>query len=784
MDLVQGRIRTALKLNEELAEYFRERAHAEDVYAKSLAKLSKRHFISDKTALGNLLPVWEMLYNEVTEISTIHSVMSFKIAEDIERPLRSSIQQDLNYGQIKSMDITFQKIAKDYDERHVKVVKHKKNAEKATTKQKQGESEAKLGDSSKALEQTKMDWHRRGPEYLQKHQSVDEHRWHTIKKAIENFEALQNDQLLKRVELAGSVLSSVSNFGVEDEVMSFCGAHPNNVPRVHPDNASEYRARSTQSFESVTPETLPSSISEPNFHQEQSLGKKPEKERKFLSSFMSIRRKPKSENGYINADQTIPEEHELYSNGGSSFVENNSSFFLGGMGSDIQEREANGKNHSNDDMSASATSPTSLSAPSLRKSPSFTGSIASAVPQQPKVDAEGYSIPPPDRAAWPEFSSASLQEGDDAGSDGGSIFSSQRIKVDIKNETVKEEDANAKVALTRVASMLKEKKHSSTIGKRPRGRRERSTQLLDPVLEQSQAANRLSLMPITETVSATEPQIDTTIPVVIETLSSPFEDNDPPTITTNPAKLPLLAAELPRIKVQVTETIHALIKGGEIVRSAVWGEVSLTYRGPAESATPVCFRLKNAEELERVVPNAEYITPLEGYTDVYELNPHMFHLAGESAVACISYQVKEDNHAPLVVKPMWKCDDDQTRLLVKYRKNPVTAAIQTLHNIFFLTSVNGDVQSVQSIPAGQWMVDQQKMLWPIGDFKGTEEEVLKARFVTKQQGTAQSVAVRFEVQDQLISSIQIENGMDSRVLWATVQETQKTIKAGKYIAEA
>ncbi|KAF7721186.1 hypothetical protein EC973_005133 [Apophysomyces ossiformis] len=787
MDLVQARIRAALKLNEELAEYFRERAHAEDVYAKTLAKLSKRHFISDKSALGNLLPVWEMLYNELTEVSTIHAVMSFKIAEEVERPLRTSIQQDSDYGQIKSMDITFQKIAKDYDERQMKVVKHKKNAEKATTKQKQGESEAKLGEANKVLEQTKMEWYSRGPEYLLKHQAVDERRLQNVKKAIETFETLQNDQLLKRLELAGSVLNCASSFSVEDEIASFCGAHPNTVPKATADSVSEYRARSTRSFESVTPETLPSSISDPNIHQEQPSSRKQEKERKFLSSFMSIRRKPKNENGYISADHAIPEDQELHTNGTSSFVDNNSSFFIAGMSSDIQERDAvtNGKSHSNDDLSPIATSPTSLSAPSLRKAPSFNGSLSNVFSQQPKVDAEGYSIPPPDRTAWPDISSSSLQEAEDAGSDAGSIFGSQRIKVDIKNETVKEEDANAAVALTRVASMLKEK-HTSTIGKRPRGRRERSTQLLDSVLEQTQTDNRISLMPISENLSLTQPSGYNDMPTVSEQVS-PFNDDDftVSVVSPSPPAASFTAPGLPRIKVQVTETIHALMKTGEIVRSAVWGEVSLRYTGPSESATPVCFQLKHSEGLDRVVPNAEYITPLEGYTDVYQLNTHMFHLAGESAVACISYQVKGDHAVPLVVKPMWKCEEEQTRLLVKYKKDPaVVSTFPIVQSMYFLTSVNGDVQSVQSIPAGQWMVDQQRMLWPMGDFSGTEEQVLKARFVTKQQGSPQSVAVRFEVKDQLISSIGIDTGIDNRVLWATVQETQKMIRAGKYIAEA
>ena len=50
-------------------------------------------------------PIWEMLHNELTEIYTIHAVMSLKITEDVERPLRSSIQNDNEYHAIKSVCI-------------------------------------------------------------------------------------------------------------------------------------------------------------------------------------------------------------------------------------------------------------------------------------------------------------------------------------------------------------------------------------------------------------------------------------------------------------------------------------------------------------------------------------------------------------------------------------------------------------------------------------------------------------------------------------------------------
>lgn len=78
---------------------------------------------------------------------------------------------------------------------------------------------------------------------------------------------------------------------------------------------------------------------------------------------------------------------------------------------------------------------------------------------QPKLDEEGYSIPPPDRTPWQEAGGSSLNESEvDEIADNSSIMStSGRIRVDIMNEAVKE-DAEASHALTRVATILKEVK--------------------------------------------------------------------------------------------------------------------------------------------------------------------------------------------------------------------------------------------------------------------------------------------------------------------------------------
>ncbi|OAD70094.1 hypothetical protein PHYBLDRAFT_148656 [Phycomyces blakesleeanus NRRL 1555(-)] len=749
IDMIQSRIRSSLKLNEELAE-----AHAEDLYAKSLVKLSKKLFISDKSALGHLTPIWEMLSNEVTEVSTIHAVMSFKITEEVERPLRSSMQQDPDYATVRSMDSQFQKISRDYDERQLKMIKHKKTAEKT----RKPEAEAKLAESTRAIEDIRAEWLRSGRDYVLKHQAVDEHRIYNLKNAIQSFESLQTNQLLKR--LAGHVAEAASQFKVEDEVTAFCNAsptvsfsgemhgQPQPLPQFHSLPQSQSQPKFQPHSRSISLESghqeLPTSGSDNSLHV---------RSKKTFSTFISIRRKPKQENGYISTDSVHPPHTS-----DTQEVHDNASFFSSAMNSDIPEQD------NNPDSSNNPASPTSITPPSAQKSQSTTSSMNNSTPlPRVVVDAEGYTIPPPDRAAWPEI--GSLKD-DDIGSDGESTFGNQRINIEIKNEKIEQEDnQHATEALSRVRSILKE--NQSTISKRPRGRRENMRSvMLNPSAEGH--SDLMAHKNLTEDGFKTIRE-EEQAPEIIEVPVSPFGD----------VELPQLE-QLPRIKVHITETIHAMFQGGQVVKSEVWGDVSIVYEGPIESASPICFKLLNANQLDQIAPNDNYVTLYQDSPDVFQINTEMFRLAGASAVNCLKYRMRHDIQVPLVIKPMWKCDDEQTRLLVKYQNKQN----QTLQNIFFLTTVTGQVQTAQSIPAGQWMVEQQKMVWPMGDLETNDEQVLKAKFVTSQKGAPQPIAVRFEWHDHLVSLVNVETGENTHhVLWVSVQEVKKTVRAGKYIAE-
>ncbi|KAI8884603.1 hypothetical protein K501DRAFT_332544 [Backusella circina FSU 941] len=732
----QTRLRSALKLNGELADYFRDRAQIEETYAKSLLKLSKKNYITDKQAFGTFLPLWEALQDELYKVSDIHSEMYATIVDNIEKPLRESLPHNEDYAAIQQIEDRIQKMVRDYDELQIKINKHN------------NKNNAKTNDYVMQREQKQSEWKQEGTQFLQKHYALDVYRWNLLKAVMQNYEMIQQSDLTKMIELSRNVGVVVDSLQIADEMAQFTSFAQSLMATQEPPQQTPDLLDVTDHHQ-VVPEP---SLSETSIPKQPPPVKKEKK--KFFSAF-SIRRKPKhpsnNDSGYMNAE--VPNLRQRSGSNAGSFAGSFTGSFLSSNNNNNHHNDTKHNGSSSVDVST-PQSPTSVTTPSLRKTTSFTGSVTSAATAEPPlilVDAEGYSIPPPDRTAWPSVSEpaeSSLLDTDDVHSDGGSLFSSNspRIRVDIKSESLNEEDSTqSKVALNRVSTLLKEKSPGSGV-RRPRGRREmRSTQLFS-VTEQEQ---------------------------VKADLLSPF-------MHPSEESLPSIAekenvSSIPSIDLSINETIHVLSKAGEAEKSAIWGELSMTYTGPLESATPICFQIENSSQFDSVEA-LDYIRHVEG--DVYQINIEKFKDIEHQPVLCFKYHTKTQD-LPIVVKPMWKCYDDKSRLLVKYHKNVPVA----IDNLVFTTSVTGDVQNALSVPSGELMLAQKRFKWQVGHVTHEEEQVIKAQFTTLQQGSPQPITVRFDIRDCLLTPIAFQHGADANVLWTKVNQVHKHIKAGKYIAE-
>ncbi|KAI9487268.1 MAG: Muniscin C-terminal mu homology domain-containing protein [Benjaminiella poitrasii] len=795
IDSPHARLLSALKVNEEFAEYFKDRAQVEDAYAKNIAKLSKKSYITNKLALGTFLPLWEALQSELTQLASIHNEYSTTIIEQIEQPLKTSILDNINYAEIHEvknistnenvqvlmlykikLDSHLQKIAREYDDLENKIQKHKKNVK----------GEGKVIEYTKQQEQKLAEWNRDAPGYLQKHQNVDEFRLENLKNAFSKFETIQRLCSEKIIELVENSMAVEPSLIVNDEIASFCASHNNStvVTETQTDDNNQ-----TNHSDNIFPEPSISnaSLKVSNLASSSTSINKKDKKR-FFSSLVSIRRKTKSNiNKPPNENNTNFEKSSTrqrnYSNEGS-IIGSSSLHSINTHGTsteqhtnDIALNDKGLNDHNAGNYSSSTTmpgSPTSLNPPSIQKAPSFNGSFTNTHALQPPlilVDEEGYSIPPSDRSAWPgdtNTMSDSLIDTDDVGSDGGSLFSNQRIRVDIKSEAVKEEDASqSAVALTRVSTLLKERNTSGSSSRRLRGRREiRATQLYS-VIEQDQPTSQIgeSLHDSSSTELA---------------LFNPFQASH--------EKITEATEETPYINVHITETVHALSRGGIPEKSIVWGEVGLQYKGPRETAHLVCFKLNYNEKLESI-ETTKYIDILDGHTlddKVFKINTQLFDDREEvkDPIVCVRYQaVLNGDRLPLTIKPIWKCDSDKSRLLVKYHKN---TNISSMENVLLVTSITGNVQNALSIPAGELILSQNRIKWHIGQIKdgvAENESVIKAQFTTLEQASPKPIAARFEIKDQLLTDFTLGRGADPLIQWVEVCNMTKIIKAGKYVAE-
>lgn len=128
----------------------------------------------------------------------------------------------------------------------------------------------------------------------------------------------------------------------------------------------------------------------------------------------------------------------------------------------------------------------------------------------------------------------------------------------------------------------------------------------------------------------------------------------------------------------ITETVNALFNGRELARILVVGELSLSLKDiPASQASsPLHLRIESFEQLEKAAPNPQFLKPVEGAHGEYWLDtPALLALSagqanGATAVV-LKYQLhvsesSKETYLPLQVHTQWRCEPHQTSLLLTY----------------------------------------------------------------------------------------------------------------------
>jgi hypothetical protein len=282
----------------------------------------------------------------------------------------------------------------------------------------------------------------------------------------------------------------------------------------------------------------------------------------------------------------------------------------------------------------------------------------------------------------------------------------------------------------------------------------------------------------------------------------------------NPFETPALGAGLPSaavppaisasgLRASLVETVNAITRNGEVQRLQINGEVHLSLRKSADTATgPIHIRLISFEQLEKIAPNPAYLAQVPDKPGEYFLNAEV--LAGVTSegpskgTLLFKYQVhvppgQESALLPLVLDPAFMCKDGETRMILNYHVNTASPVYQALSSATFhdlsLLAAFGPGPSVSNVqakpPGGIWSPANRRMKWELNDFSGTEGKII-ARFTTEpgEPMLPQGVQASWALEGILGSGLDIEvvGGEIEGHEWK-FEEVKKGLTTGKYLAE-
>lgn len=350
--------------------------------------------------------------------------------------------------------------------------------------------------------------------------------------------------------------------------------------------------------------------------------------------------------------------------------------------------------------------------------------------ETPRVDADGFTLPPENRgqAPWerPTGTPRNLLDDEDDETDGVSplptpgangSFSAPKLNMALAPLPIEEDESERQAALQKMQSTLLAKPPSGPGRKNTiRGRRDVRNTTFNTLPDDMPLAQALKLQGQQE--DAAEQRTMAESPVQ-EVLSTPTGSVFPPTgrpsmsggtftglnpltaqftgrhnTNTNassPSSLigsmnpfdqngPAIAGS--GLRATMTETVNAISKGGLVQKAMVTGEICVTMRDlpeyiPANGVGPVHIRLDEFEQLEKVAPNPKYLSQVPERPGEYYLNVELLAsatISQSSRPVLFKYQLhvgegRAGEFAPIEVHPQWKTAAGETRLLINYKSN-------------------------------------------------------------------------------------------------------------------
>ncbi|KAI9197501.1 muniscin domain-containing protein [Polychytrium aggregatum] len=213
------RLKRGKALDDELADYFKERAAIEDRYAKDLLRLANtRQGTVDESQFGTFASVWGSLISSTIKLSETHGKLSTKLQDEIEQKLRHRADVDAEWSKLKTLEIDAQRVAKDFDD---KVVKCHKAEGKVKRKAGDSRQQRKLEEAQSAYENSKGQWQQYVASFNKKFVGMDHQRWGVVKDVLQNYVSFEAMAIQGLQGVPDEVLASVLTFDGLDNTHAF-----------------------------------------------------------------------------------------------------------------------------------------------------------------------------------------------------------------------------------------------------------------------------------------------------------------------------------------------------------------------------------------------------------------------------------------------------------------------------------------------------------------------------------------------------------------------------------
>ncbi|XP_053909680.1 F-BAR domain only protein 2 isoform X4 [Cuculus canorus] len=262
----------------------------------------------------------------------------------------------------------------------------------------------------------------------------------------------------------------------------------------------------------------------------------------------------------------------------------------------------------------------------------------------------------------------------------------------------------------------------------------------------------------------------------------------PPGVSRGPSPVSLGNQDTLPVAVALTESINAYFKGADPTKCIVKITGDMTVSFPSgiikvftsnPSPAVLCFRVKNTNKLEQILPNAQLVYSDQSQSDsstkdfwmnmqaitVYlkklsEQNPS----ASYYNVDVLKYQVSSNGiqSTPLNLATYWKCNTSTTDVRVDYKYNPESMNVPSvLSNVQVVVPVDGGVTNMQSLPPAKWNADQMKAYWKISSISEKSENggsgSLRAKFeLSEGPSKPATLAVQFISEGSTLSGVDVE----------------------------